>query len=155
MLLRRGGLATVLTPHAGELARLLDTDSHAIAARRLQQARAAATRSGAVVVLKGDDTLVAARDGRVAVSPGDAPALATAGTGDVLAGVIGALLAKGLGAFDAACAGVMLHLLAGRDAAERIGTDGVIASDVIASLPAVLAAMRQDGVGGNSRRDTV
>jgi ADP-dependent NAD(P)H-hydrate dehydratase / NAD(P)H-hydrate epimerase len=131
---------TVLTPHAGELARLLDTDSAAIGARRLQSARAAAAAAGAVVVLKGDDTIVAAPDGRVAVSRGGAPALATAGTGDVLAGVTGAYLAKHMDPFSAACAAVLVHLRAGRLAADRIGPEGVIASDVVAALPAALSA---------------
>ncbi|MGA2008825.1 MAG: NAD(P)H-hydrate dehydratase, partial [Solirubrobacteraceae bacterium] len=93
--------------------------------------------SGCVVVLKGDDTLVAAPDGRVAVSPGATPALATAGTGDVLSGVLGALLAKALEPFPAACAGVRVHALAGVHAAVRHGGEGVIASDVIDSLAAV------------------
>jgi NAD(P)H-hydrate epimerase len=129
-LARRTG-ETVLTPHAGELARLVDGD---VQGRRLASARAAAATAGAVVVLKGDDTLVAAPDGRVAVSPGGAPALATAGTGDVLAGVAAAMLAKGLDAFTAACAAVVLHLRAGRHAATVRDVDTVIASDVVASL---------------------
>lgn len=128
---------TVLTPHPGELARLLDTDTAEIARRRLAYARLAAERSRAVVVLKGDDTLVADPSGMVAISPGDSPALATAGTGDVLAGVIAALLAQGLPSFVAASAGVLLHAEAGRLAARAQGApEGVIASDVIASLPA-------------------
>jgi NAD(P)H-hydrate epimerase len=90
-------------------------------------------------VLKGDDTLVATPDGRVAVSSGATPGLATAGTGDVLAGVIGALLAKGLEPFTAAAAGVRLHALAGIRAAARHGSDGLIASDVIEALAAVRA----------------
>ena len=94
--LRNRRWPTVLTPHAGELGRLLEVDSQAVAARRLHHARAAAARARALVVLKGDDTLVAAPGGRVAISPGGAPALATAGTGDVLSGVIGAMLAKGM-----------------------------------------------------------
>ena len=77
--------------------------------------RAAAARAQAIVVLKGDDTLVADPDGRVAISPGGAPALATAGTGDVLAGVAAAFLAKGVDPFTAACAAVSTHLTAGRD----------------------------------------
>jgi NAD(P)H-hydrate epimerase len=88
------------------------------------------------VVLKGDDTLVAEPDGRVAVNPGATPALATAGTGDVLSGVLAALLAKGMEPFAAACAGVHLHARAGQIAADRVGAEGVIASDVIAALPA-------------------
>jgi NAD(P)H-hydrate epimerase len=126
---------TVLTPHEGELGRLLGVDSKAVAARRLHYVREAATRTGAVVVLKGDDTLVADPDGLVAVSPGATPALATAGTGDVLSGVLGALLAKRIEPFGAACAGVVLHALAGRRAAELQGAEGVIASDVIEGLP--------------------
>jgi ADP-dependent NAD(P)H-hydrate dehydratase / NAD(P)H-hydrate epimerase len=141
---RLGGLAgrdapALLTPHGGELGRLLGVESSEVNARRLHHAREAAQASGAIVVLKGDDTVVAEPEGRVAVSPGGAPALATAGTGDVLAGVLAALLAKGLDPFTAACAGVLLHVRAGRLAAERQGgPGGVIATDVIAALPASL-----------------
>jgi NAD(P)H-hydrate epimerase len=131
--------ATVLTPHAGELGRLLGVESAVVQAHRLRHAREAASVAQAIVVLKGDDTLVAAPDGRVAVSPGATPALATAGTGDVLSGVTGALLAKGMEPFTAACAAVRLHARAGRRAAELLGPDGVIASDVIDALPRALA----------------
>jgi hydroxyethylthiazole kinase-like uncharacterized protein yjeF len=128
---------TVLTPHAGELARLLELESSEIERERLRHVRAAVERSGAVVVLKGDDTLIAEPAGRVAVSRGGSPALATAGTGDVLTGVIAALLAQGLDAFTAATAGVWLHAAAGREAARRQGApEGVIAGDVIDALPA-------------------
>ncbi|MGI8802194.1 MAG: NAD(P)H-hydrate dehydratase [Solirubrobacteraceae bacterium] len=126
---------TVLTPHEGELARLLGVERQAVGRARLRHVRAAAAQAEAVVVLKGDDTLVAAPDGSVAVSPGASPALATAGTGDVLSGVLGAMLAKGLEPFAAACAAVTLHARAGRRAAETHGVEGVIASDVIAALP--------------------
>jgi len=129
---------TVLTPHAGELARLLDGESAEVQARRLHRVREAAARAGAIVVLKGDDTLVADPAGRVAVNRGGASALATAGTGDVLSGVIGAYLAKGMDPFHAACAGVFVHAAAGRLAAREIGTEGVIASDVIRLLPRAL-----------------
>jgi NAD(P)H-hydrate epimerase len=132
--------ATVLTPHAGELARLLETESARVGAHRLTCARRAARRAQAIVVLKGDDTIVAAPDGRAAVSRGGAPALATAGTGDVLSGVIGAYLSKGMDPFHAACAGVFVHARAGRMAAERIATEGVIARDVIELLPHARAA---------------
>jgi len=135
---RRG--PTVLTPHAGELARLLELDSGQIERERLRHVRAAAEQSGAVVVLKGDDSLIADPSGYVAVSRGGSPALATAGTGDVLTGVVAALLAQGLGAFEAAGAAVWLHAAAGREAARRHGApEGVIASDVIEALPAVRA----------------
>jgi ADP-dependent NAD(P)H-hydrate dehydratase / NAD(P)H-hydrate epimerase len=127
---------TVLTPHAGELARLLDTDSESVQRERLSHAQAAAERARAVVVLKGDDTLVVEPGGRVAISRGDSAALATAGTGDVLTGVIAALLAQGLEPFDAAAMGVQLHAQAGREAARALGAaEGVIASDVISALP--------------------
>ncbi|HTE59897.1 MAG TPA: NAD(P)H-hydrate dehydratase, partial [Solirubrobacteraceae bacterium] len=138
--LRHRRWPTVLTPHAGELGRLLEVESAEVERARLAHARAAAARSQALVVLKGDDTLLAAPSGRVAISPGGAPALATAGTGDVLAGVTGAMLAKGLSPAHAACAAVHAHLRAGRLAAEPHGPDGVIASDVIAALPAALSA---------------
>ncbi len=131
---------TVLTPHAGELGRLLERDSEAISAHRLAAAREAAEAAGAIVVLKGDDTIVT--DGiRVAVNAIAAPALATAGSGDVLSGLTAALLARGLEPFAAACAAVLAHARAGRDAAARIGiAESVIATDVIDSIPAGLRA---------------
>lgn len=137
--LERRPAPTVLTPHAGELGRLLEIDSQEVSAHRLQRARQAAAASGAVVLLKGDDTIIAEPEGRVAVSRGGASALATAGTGDVLSGVLAAHLAKGMHPFDAACAAVFVHAAAGRLAARRIGPEGVIAGDVIDLLPAVLA----------------
>jgi hydroxyethylthiazole kinase-like uncharacterized protein yjeF len=130
------GAPTILTPHAGELGRLLDRPSEEVAAHRLVSAREAAKAAAAVVVLKGDDTIVT--DGeRVAVNAVSAPALATAGTGDVLSGMVAALLARGLAPFDAACAAVLAHARAGCDAAKRVGAaESVIATDVIASIPA-------------------
>ncbi len=133
--LARRAPPTVLTPHAGELGRLLGMSSDEVGRRRLESAREAARRADAVVVLKGDDTIVALPDGRAAINDLGAPALATAGTGDVLSGVIGAFLAKGLDPFAAACAGVRRHAAAGRVAADERGAEGVIASDVIAALP--------------------
>jgi NAD(P)H-hydrate epimerase len=135
---------TVLTPHAGELGRLLGRPSHEIERRRLRSAREAAQRANAVVVLKGDDTIIATPDGAAAVNGLSAPALATAGTGDVLSGVIGAFLAKRLDPFTAACAGVRRHAAAGRVAAAAQGADGVIASDVIAALPRALDGEPQE-----------
>ena len=136
---------TVLTPHAGELARLAETESGDVSAHRLRHARDAADRSGCVVLLKGDDTIVAAPGGPVAINPGATPALATAGTGDVLSGVIGALLSKGLGAFDAAAAGALIHAHAGQVAAERLGADHTVAGDVIESLPEAMARLGAAG----------
>ncbi len=133
--LRDRSAPTVLTPHAGELGRLLERDSAEIDAHRLASVREAAERSGAVVLLKGDDTVVPAPGGPVAVSPGATPALATAGTGDVLSGLIGALLAKGLTPFEAAALGTLAHARAGRAAAARHGADHTIAGDVVDALP--------------------
>ena len=127
---------TVLTPHEAELGRLLEVESSEVAERRLDHARAAAERSGAIVVLKGDDTIVARPGGPVAINPGATPALATAGTGDVLSGIIGTLLSKDVEPFAAAAAGVLAHAYAGRHAAERFGADHVVAGDVIDTIPA-------------------
>jgi hydroxyethylthiazole kinase-like uncharacterized protein yjeF len=128
----------VLTPHAGEMGRLLDRDSKAIEARRAESAREAARLSGGVILLKGDDSVVT--DGeRLAVSRVSSPQLATAGTGDVLSGMIAALIARGMDPFAATCAAVIAHTRAGRAAGERIGHDSVIAGDVIDSIPVGLA----------------
>src|SRR3954451_21272321 len=127
---------TVLTPHEAELGRLLEVESSEVAAKRLEHARASADRSGAIVLLKGDDTIVARPGGPVAISPGATPALATAGTGDVLSGLIGALLAKRAEPFAAAAAGVLVHAEAGKHAAGSFGADHVVAGDVIDAIPA-------------------
>jgi ADP-dependent NAD(P)H-hydrate dehydratase / NAD(P)H-hydrate epimerase len=128
----------VLTPHAGEMGRLLDRDSKAIGAKRAESAREAATRSGGIVLLKGDDTIVTDGD-RLAVNTVSSPQLATAGTGDVLSGMIAALIARGMEPFAATCAAVVAHSRAGRAAGDRVGHDSVIAGDVIESIPAGLA----------------
>ena len=137
--LRERDAPTVLTPHEGELGRLLDVNSEDVQAARLAHAREAAERSGCIVVLKGDDTIVAMPDGTAAVSRGATPALATAGTGDVLSGLTGTLLAKGMEPFEAAAAGVLAHARAGSVAAERIGANHVIAGDVIEAIPEAMA----------------
>lgn len=126
---------TVITPHEAEIAGLLGWSRAEVAQQRLNAAQTVAELSGCVVVLKGADTIIAEPSGMVAVNSLRAPSLATAGTGDVLAGVIGALMAKGLEPFTAAATGVYAHALAGREAAERRGVGQVIASDVIAALP--------------------
>ena len=123
--------AAVITPHAGEFARLFGAPG----ADRLAATRAAAARLGAVVVLKGPDSIIAAPDGRVIINDNAPPSLATAGTGDILAGALAALLAQGLAPFEAAAAGVWLH---GAGAAS--GPPGLIAED----LPALIAKARHD-----------
>jgi NAD(P)H-hydrate epimerase len=136
---------TLLTPHAGELGRLLGRSAEEVSGHRLSAAREAARAAKSVVVLKGDDTIVT--DGeRVAVNALSAPALATAGTGDVLSGIAAALLARGLEPFVAACAAVIAHARAGREAAARIGAaESVIATDVIDSIPVGLRTVDAAG----------
>lgn len=121
---------TILTPHGGEFAKLFGEG----AGSKVDRARGAASVSGAIIVFKGADTVVAAPDGRAAILPPPPNWLASAGTGDVLAGVIGAMAARGLDPFDAACAGVWLHARA----AELAGP-ALIADDLAAHLPAALA----------------
>jgi NAD(P)H-hydrate epimerase len=127
---------TVLTPHEGELARLLDVDSAWVAAHRLEAVRRGAEAFDCVCLLKGADTLVASPDeGTLVVSLGT-PALATAGTGDVLTGIVAAFLAKGVEARIAAAAGAAAQQLAAR----VVPQSGAIASDFSAALPLVLDA---------------
>jgi hydroxyethylthiazole kinase-like uncharacterized protein yjeF len=133
----------ILTPHPGELARLLDKTAAQVEADRFRAARDAAAITKAVVVLKGAHTIVASPDSRVAVTPIACPALATAGSGDVLAGIVAAM-ACSLPPFEAACAGVMLHALAG-EAWSRAhgGADrGMLASEIADLVPQVLSKTR-------------
>jgi hydroxyethylthiazole kinase-like uncharacterized protein yjeF len=125
----------VLTPHEGELARLLGRASAEIAAHRLASVQEAADRFGCVVLLKGADTLVAAPGARVIVVSLGLPSLATAGTGDVLTGIVAAFLAKGLEPQRAAAAAAVAQQLAAVEATQRAG---LVASDLIDALPRVL-----------------
>ena len=143
---RKLGPRRVLTPHPGEMARLTGKTIESIATDRQGSARRAAKEWGAVVVLKGAHTVVAHPDGRLSEDPHEVPALASGGTGDVLAGVIGALMAQGSDPFGAAVTGVYVHAAAGRSLAQRFGDSGVVASDLLLEIPRVMHVLRQGGL---------
>jgi hydroxyethylthiazole kinase-like uncharacterized protein yjeF len=131
----------VITPHPGEAGRLLASSAAAVEADRLAAARALAARTRAVVVLKGARTIVCGDDGVCAINPTGGPALGTGGSGDVLAGTIGALLAQGLSATDAARVGVWVHGAAGDQLAARLGDRGVVSSDLADAIAAQIHAL--------------
>lgn len=128
----------VLTPHPAEAARLLGCSTKEVQGSRVDAAQEIAAAYGAVVVLKGCGSVIAKPSGRYAICPLGNPGMSTAGSGDVLSGVIGALLAQGLGTWDAALTGVAAHAAAGDLAAGQGGQRGMLASDITAFLPAVL-----------------
>ncbi|MBI2334415.1 NAD(P)H-hydrate dehydratase [Candidatus Daviesbacteria bacterium] len=138
-LLENYGNSAVLTPHPGEMSRLTGLSIDEIQADREKVAQNFADGWGQVVVLKGANTIIASPTGERMVSPFANPILATAGTGDVLAGCIAGLIAQGLTTFDAACVGVYIHGLAGEMLTEKIGKAGALASDLLPLLPAAIA----------------
>jgi ADP-dependent NAD(P)H-hydrate dehydratase / NAD(P)H-hydrate epimerase len=133
---------TVITPHAGELGRLLSAGAKEVSARRLRSARSAAEDCGCCVLLKGSDTLVA-EGGKVAVNSTGSVALATAGTGDILSGVIGALLSRGMDAYEAARAGAWVHGRAAELWLEATGwpAESLVATDLLRYLPEALGEL--------------
>jgi NAD(P)H-hydrate epimerase len=134
----------VLTPHPGEMARLIGSSTEEVQADRLRVARRFAAANGVVVVLKGAGTVVAAPDGRCALSTSGNPGLASGGSGDVLAGVIGGLLAQGLAPFEAAMFAAFVHGRAADAIAARRGQVGLLARDLLAELPAAIAALQRE-----------
>jgi len=135
-------LPRVITPHPGELARIMNTDTKSINGNRIAAAREAARACNCVVVLKGYQTLVAEPDGHVFVNPTGNPGMATGGMGDVLSGVVAALLARDVDPLDAACAAVYLHGLAGDILKEEIGDIGLFATEVADRIPRAIQRAR-------------
>lgn len=137
----------ILTPHPGEMARLTGLTIAKIQSDRINVAQYFAKKWSKIIVLKGANTVVVSPTGEVAISPFANPALATAGTGDVLAGMIAGMLAQGLKPFDGACIGVYIHGLAGEKLRTRIGEAGVLASDLLPMLPKALLYITKQGIG--------
>ncbi|MES1246032.1 MAG: NAD(P)H-hydrate dehydratase [Acidobacteriota bacterium] len=138
------GMETLLTPHPGELGRLLGIPTAEVQNDRLGSVRRAAAETGAVVILKGYRTLVATPEGEINVNPTGNPGMASGGTGDVLAGLLAGLVAQGLEALDAALLGVYLHGLAGDLAAVEHGEVGLAAGDLVGFLPAAFQELADD-----------
>lgn len=134
----------IITPHPGEMARLEPgATSQSVNADRFGTARRFARERGAIVVLKGARTVIARPDGLLAISPTGNPGMATAGTGDVLTGMVAGLLAQGLPAWEAACSATYLHGLAGDLAANKLGEAGMLAGDLLAHIPDAIQATRR------------
>jgi hydroxyethylthiazole kinase-like uncharacterized protein yjeF len=132
----------VLTPHPAEFARLSGLETAAVQQDRRGIASRFAKAWNKVVVLKGAGTVIAAPDGRVTLNPVSTPALASGGTGDVLAGLIAGLMGQKVPAFEAAVTGVHLHSLAGMDLERSLGQAGVLASDLLPQIPRVMERLR-------------
>jgi ADP-dependent NAD(P)H-hydrate dehydratase / NAD(P)H-hydrate epimerase len=140
----RRDVPVVLTPHPGEAARLLDTTSRDVQAGRRRAAIELAAAAGSVVLLKGHRSVAASPDGRAAVCREGNPGMATGGSGDVLSGVLGALVARGTEAWHAACAGAFVHGRAGDIAARTQGLESLVAGDIVAALPAAIVSVAHD-----------
>jgi NAD(P)H-hydrate epimerase len=137
-ILRNRQVPVVLTPHPGEMARLLGKSIQEIQANRMTIAREFAQEFGVILVLKGNKTLVATPSGAIYVNITGNPGMASAGSGDVLCGLIQGLIAQGIKPQDAAIVGVYLHGQAGDYASEARGQRGLIAGDLLASIPDIL-----------------
>ncbi len=136
----------VLTPHPGEMARLMGVAAGKVQARRAHFAEAAAKRFGSAIVLKGARSIIAERGRPLTVNPTGNPGLASGGTGDVLTGMVAGFIAQGLLPFEAAAAATYLHGLAGDIAADRVGEASMVATDLLEAVPAALRRV----AGGNA-----
>lgn len=145
--LRKKRSPVVLTPHPGEMARLVSASTETVQSDRIGAARKLAADFDVVVILKGARSIVAAPDGRVSVNPTGNPGMASGGMGDALAGIVGSLLAQGLPAFEAAEVGTFWHGYAADRVAARRGEAGLLASDVIDDLPPALQDIQKKGTG--------
>jgi NAD(P)H-hydrate epimerase len=141
----RASCSTILTPHPGEMARLVRMSVREVQESREVIARQLAAATGAIVVLKGHDTLIAHPDGSVAMNTTGNHGMATGGTGDVLAGLLGGLLAQGMDAWDAARLGVWLHGYAGDCAAAQFTARAMLARDLLACIPHAFGALETVG----------
>ena len=135
-LLRKAGAPIIITPHPAEFARLAGVSTYAVNADRENHAASFAQENGVVTVLKGAGTVIASPDGRMLVNPTGNSGMATGGSGDVLAGMTGALVAQGAPLFEAAASAVYLHGLAGDIAAQRLGKVSLLPGDIIETIPA-------------------
>ena len=152
--LHNAQVAVVLTPHPGEMARLINSSNTAVQAQRLKVARTFAAQYQCYLVLKGARTVIAAPDGQAWINPTGNPGMASGGMGDVLTGIVGGLLAQGYPPQEACALGVFLHGYAGDLAAQEKGEVGILARDVIERLPSGLrdlrqAALKEDGADDN------
>lgn len=132
----------VLTPHPGEMSRMTGLSIKEIQENREEVAKEFAKKWGKIVALKGANTVIAPPFGGVMVSPFANSALATAGTGDVLAGIIAGFLAQGLSSFNAACCGVYIHGMAGEKIKQNLGDAGLLASDLLPILPRIINSLK-------------
>jgi hydroxyethylthiazole kinase-like uncharacterized protein yjeF len=134
---------TIITPHAGEMSRLLKISIDEVQRNRLEICRRSATDWNKIVVLKGAFTIIAEPSGRARVSDAANAGLASAGTGDVLAGAIAGLAGQGISPFEAASVGVYLHAAAGEIVKDELGDAGMLASDLLPVLPRVIKGLRE------------
>jgi len=139
----------ILTPHPKELSRLIGLTTGEIQANRLAAAQKAAAQFGCTIVLKGSRSIIAAPDERAFINPTGNSGMATAGSGDVLSGIIGALLAQGVEPLEAAVAGTYIHGAAGDLAAQQVGETGIVAGDITAFVPVILSKLRSGEFRGS------